>query len=58
MQGPAIKDYPDAYRTDFYLEVASEFEHDESNLVEYWRNTVIDRLYPPQPPKVPKPQRS
>ena len=66
MQGPAITGYPEAfkdkdndqvlhYSTDFYLEVASQFEHDESNLVEYWRNTVIDRLYPPQPPKVPKP---
>ncbi|ETW95904.1 MAG: hypothetical protein ETSY2_47420 [Candidatus Entotheonella gemina] len=51
IQGPAIHNYPDGYRKDLYLEVESQFEQDESNLVEYWRNTVIDRLYPPQPPK-------
>lgn len=33
----------------FYLEVASLFDTDESNLAEYWRNTVIDQLYPPPP---------
>jgi len=60
LQGPAIVGYPTAdtdepqkYSRNFFLEVESQFEHDESNLVEYWRNTVIDRLYPPLPKKKP-----
>ena len=59
MQGPAIVGYPPpdlknppAYSQDFFLEVQSQFDTDESNLAEYWRNTVLDRLYPPpSPPK-------
>ena len=49
MQGPAIVGEPGALTisNDFYLEVASEFATDKSNLVEPWRNTVIDKLYPP-----------
>jgi hypothetical protein len=60
LQGPAIVGYPTdgtddppKYSKNFFLEVASQFEHDESNLVEYWRNTVIDRLYPPLPRQRP-----
>ncbi len=60
LQGPAIVGYPPAdpanpqkYSQDFFLEVASRFEHDESNLSEYWRNTVNDRLYTPLPKKKP-----
>jgi hypothetical protein len=44
----------DKLPTDYYLEVASLFDSDESNLAEYWRNTVIDQLYPPPP--MPKPK--
>ncbi|MES2674013.1 MAG: LodA/GoxA family CTQ-dependent oxidase [Pseudomonadota bacterium] len=53
MQGPAIVRDPGAPKicNDFYLEVASEFATDKSNLVEPWRNTVIDKLYPPEPEK-------
>lgn len=60
LQGPAIVGYlnpasaPDgslAYDPAFFLEVESRFDTDESNLAEYWRNTVIDRLYLPPPTK-------
>jgi hypothetical protein len=58
MQGPAIVGYPPpgpedppTYDQEFFLEVASQFDNDESNLAEYWRNTVIDRTYPPRPGK-------
>jgi hypothetical protein len=34
---------------DYYLEVESLFDSDESNLVEYWRNTAIDKVYRPKP---------
>ena len=40
---------------DYYLEVESLFDSDESNLVEYWRNTAIDKVYRPKPQ--PKPKR-
>jgi L-lysine epsilon oxidase C-terminal domain len=62
MQGPAIVGYPapdlnnpPAYSPNFFLEVQSQFGTDESNLAEYWRNTVLDRLYPPPPPPKKKP---
>jgi hypothetical protein len=62
MQGAAIAGYPaphpdnpPAYSPDFYLEVESLFQRDESNLAEYWRNTVLDRLYPPPPAPTRKP---
>ncbi|MCU6497833.1 LodA/GoxA family CTQ-dependent oxidase [Rugamonas sp. A1-17] len=32
---------------DLYLEVASLFTTDDSNLAESWRNTAIDAVYPP-----------
>ncbi|HEX5337289.1 MAG TPA: hypothetical protein VFW53_02520, partial [Gallionella sp.] len=48
MQGPAISSYPADYSPDFYLEVASQFERDESNLVQPWPNTVTNKTYPPQ----------
>ncbi|MBL6987030.1 MAG: LodA/GoxA family CTQ-dependent oxidase [Methylobacter sp.] len=55
MQSPAIVPDPNAPKTeipeDFYLEVASKFECDQSNLVEYWRNTAIDKLYSPSEKK-------
>lgn len=60
MQAPAIVGYPAQISDDngnlhfdpaFYLEVGSQFGHDESNLSEYWRNTRIDRLYAPPPKK-------
>jgi hypothetical protein len=37
----------------YYLEVASQFDTDESNLVEYWRNTAIDKVYRPNPKSKP-----
>lgn len=40
---------------DYYLEVESLFDSDESNLVEYWRNTAIDKVYRPKPQPKPKP---
>ncbi|MCC7698365.1 LodA/GoxA family CTQ-dependent oxidase [Janthinobacterium sp. EB271-G4-7A] len=40
---------------DYYLEVESLFDSDESNLVEYWRNTAIDKVYRPKPQSKPKP---
>ncbi|AQR68808.1 hypothetical protein BZG29_11010 [Janthinobacterium sp. LM6] len=40
---------------DYYLEVESLFDSDESNLVEYWRNTAIDKVYRPKPQTKPKP---
>ncbi len=54
MQGPAIVGERGAstISNDFYLEVASEFATDKSNLVEPWRNTVIDKLYPPETEKI------
>ena len=48
IQGPAIEGYPDNYDKDYYLEVQSKFEEDESNLVEFWPNTVADPVYPPK----------
>lgn len=39
---------------DYYLEVESLFDSDESNLVEYWRNTAIDKVYRPKPQPKPK----
>lgn len=36
-------------RPDYYLEVESLFDSDDSNLVEYWRNTAIDKVYRPKP---------
>jgi hypothetical protein len=57
IQGAAVEPAPSAELQidDYYLEVASQFDTDASNLVEYWRNTVIDTLYPPPPS--PKPPR-
>lgn len=46
---PGGKPIPD----DYYLEIASQFETDESNLVEYWRNTAIDKVYRPKPKSKP-----
>jgi L-Lysine epsilon oxidase N-terminal/L-lysine epsilon oxidase C-terminal domain len=50
MQSPAIKQLSEmpVLNSDFYLEVESQFDTDHSNLAEYWRNTVIDKLYPPE----------
>jgi hypothetical protein len=50
MQGAAIATEPGTptINNNFYLEVASKFATDESNLVEPWRNTIIDKLYPPE----------
>jgi hypothetical protein len=39
---------------DCYLEVESGFKQDESNLAEYWRNTVIDKVYRPNPDPKPR----
>ncbi|MFZ6770931.1 LodA/GoxA family CTQ-dependent oxidase [Undibacterium sp. Di26W] len=44
-------DAPSLKSEDYFLEVSSQFETDESNLVEYWPNTVIDKLYAPEPEK-------
>jgi hypothetical protein len=64
MQGPTIVGYPapgpdspPSYGTDFFLEVESRFDNDESNLAEYWPNTVIDWLYPPLPRRKPLPKQ-
>ncbi|MDN2712320.1 LodA/GoxA family CTQ-dependent oxidase [Janthinobacterium sp. SUN118] len=56
VQGTAIarKDGEKAICKDYYLEVASLFDSDESNLVEYWRNTAIDKVYRPNPRPKPK----
>ena len=48
IQGPAIDGYPEDYDQEYYLEVESLFEVDESNLVEFWPNTVGDPVYPPK----------
>lgn len=52
LQAPAIAGHAGApaISADFYLEVSSGFAEDRSNLVEPWRNTWIDKLYPPPPP--------
>ena len=47
IQGPAIEGYDPNYDPNYYLEVESQFEKDESNLVEQWRNKVNDTVYPP-----------
>ena len=43
IQGPAIDGYPPKYDPDYYLEVQSQFDKDESNLVVPWPNTVTDK---------------
>jgi len=48
MQGAAIDKYPGNFDPNYYLEVASNFVEDESNLVQPWANTVTDKVYPPQ----------
>ncbi|WP_421978356.1 LodA/GoxA family CTQ-dependent oxidase [Roseivirga seohaensis] len=48
MQGPAIDGYPDGFNKDYYLEVESLFDKDESNLVVFWPNVVDDEVYPPK----------
>lgn len=47
MQVPAITGAPVSLCENYYLEVASGFDVDESNLVEPWPNTVIDKTYSP-----------
>lgn len=47
MQGPAIEGYPDDFNKDYYLEVESQFEKDDSNKVIFWPNTVSDNVFPP-----------
>ncbi len=54
MQSPAIVQEagdPKLKSENYFLEVSSQFDSDESNLVEYWPNTVIDKLYAPAPEK-------
>ena len=48
MQGAAIDGYDPSFKPDYYLEVASLFAKDESNLVEPWPNAVTDKTYPPK----------
>lgn len=48
MQGAAIDGYDPNYPADYYLEVASLFTKDYSNLVKPWPNLVTDPTYPPQ----------
>lgn len=48
IQGGAIDNYPDGYDKDYLLEVQSQFDVDDSNLVEPWPNTVTDAVYPPK----------
>ncbi|WP_299765775.1 LodA/GoxA family CTQ-dependent oxidase [uncultured Dokdonia sp.] len=48
IQGPAIEGYPDDFDKDYYLEVESLFEKDESNKVIFWPNTVSDNVFPPE----------
>ena len=48
IQGPAIDGYPDTYDKNYYLEVESLFEKDDSNLVVFWPNVVDDEVYPPK----------
>lgn len=48
IQGPAIKDYPADFDKDYYLEVESLFDKDESNKVIFWPNTVSDNVFPPE----------
>lgn len=47
IQGPAIDGYDPAYPENYYLEVESQFEKDESNLVGPWPNKTTDKTYPP-----------
>lgn len=47
IQGPAIEGYPDGFDKNYFLEVESQFEKDESNEVIPWPNTVTDKVYPP-----------
>lgn len=48
MQGPAIEGYDPSYPANYYLEVASLFPRDDSNLVVPWPNAVTDKTYPPR----------
>lgn len=48
IQGAAIDDYPEGYDQDYYLEVESLYEKDDSNLVVFWPNVVDDEVYPPK----------
>lgn len=48
IQGAAIDHYPDKFDPNYYLEVASNFTKDESNLVQPWGNTVTDKVFPPE----------
>ncbi|MFM9951836.1 MAG: LodA/GoxA family CTQ-dependent oxidase [Saprospiraceae bacterium] len=48
IQGAAIEGFPDEFDKDYYLEVASLFDQDESNLVVFWPNVVDDEVYPPK----------
>jgi len=48
IQGAAIDKYPSNFDPNYYLEVASNFKEDESNLVQPWINTVTDKVYPPE----------
>lgn len=50
IQGPAIDGYDDSFDKSLYLEVQSQFDVDESNLVVAWPNTVTDKVYPPKNP--------
>ncbi|GHC57770.1 LodA/GoxA family CTQ-dependent oxidase [Ulvibacter litoralis] len=48
IQGPAIKNYPSDFSKDYYLEVESKFDIDESNQVVFWPNVIDDEVYPPK----------
>ncbi len=48
IQGPAIEGYPDEFNKDYYLEVESLFDKDDSNLVVFWPNVVDDEVHPPK----------
>lgn len=48
IQGPAIDGYAEGFDPDYYLEVESLFEKDESNLVVFWPNVVDDEVHPPK----------
>jgi len=47
MQAPAIKGY-EGDQKDIYLEAGSQFEEDESNLVQQWRIEADNKVYNPK----------
>lgn len=47
IQGAAIEGYPDDFDPNYYLEVESLFDKDESNKVIFWPNTVTDPVADP-----------